>query len=275
MPVHVAELWVYPVKSCRGFRLERARLDARGISSDRKWMIVDAATGQFLTQRELPRMALIGVALGDGTLTLSWPGAGEVRVEAGEANDIDPAAAKAAGREIQITVWVSKCAAIDCGDEAAEALTAFLRPEKPCRLVRMKRDDPRRTMDGKSPVSFVDAYPLLVVSEASLADLNSRMAAPVEMDRFRPNLVVAGCGPYEEDAWKTARAGSAEFTGAFPCIRCALATVDQATAERGPEPLATLAEYRKAGFKVIFGKYFYHAGPGEIAVGDEVVVEPA
>ncbi len=264
MTIRIADLLVYPVKSCRGIRLDRARVGPRGFDHDREWMIVDAEKQTFLTQREFPRMALIETALDADALRLAIPNAGEFTIPF----------ENHAGAESEVTVWGNRCSAADCGDAIAAALTDYLRPEplKTCRLVRMKRNSVRSNPLGKGSVSFADAFPFLGVSEASLADLNARLGEPLPMDRFRPNLVFSGCAPYEEDEWKSFRAGDIQFAGEFKCIRCAITTINQSTAERGTEPLATLAQYRKLGMKVIFGNYFSHQNEGEIAVGGELEI---
>jgi uncharacterized protein YcbX len=121
-------------------------------------------------------------------------------------------------------------------------------------------------------VGFADGYPLLLLSEGSLDELNRRLEAPLPMDRFRPNVVVDGCGPHAEDRWRRLRVGDVEMRVVKPCSRCSITTVDQATAARGPEPLATLADYRLAGGKVLFGQNLVHESRGTLRVGDVVEV---
>ena len=147
-----------------------------------------------------------------------------------------------------------------------------------CQLVRKPEDDVRPVDSayarGGDQTSFADAFPLLLISEASLEDLNRRLESPVPMNRFRPNLVVRGCGPYAEDGWEEVRAGGASFRVAEPCARCAITTVDRGSGERGKEPLRTLATYRKADGEVLFGRYLIHASNGTVRVGDPVEVTP-
>jgi uncharacterized protein YcbX len=120
---------------------------------------------------------------------------------------------------------------------------------------------------------FADGFPFLLISEASLADLNRRIGRTLPMQRFRPNLVVRGCAPYAEDHWRRIRIGGVGFRLVKPCSRCIIPSIDPATGERdGSEPLATLSRYRQTGNKVYFGQNLIHDGPGRLAVGDRVVV---
>jgi len=234
--MHLSALHLYPVKSCRGLSVPSAELDDHGLVGDRRFMIVAEADGLFLTQRTHPRMALIETSLTSTELFLSSPGRGSVTV---------PLNASAGLR--RVTVWKSTVTADDCGDESAEWLTNFL--GLPLRLVRMggtfQRPMLKAAAQAGDVVSFADSCPLMVLSEASLADLNSRLAQPLPMNRFRPNFVIAGCEPYAEDTWDRVRIGDAVFRSAGPCARCPITTTDQFTAVRGKEPLKTLATYRR------------------------------
>ena len=181
-----------------------------------------------------------------------------------------------------VVIWRDTVRAQDCGDEAAKGLTEFLGLE--VRLVRAGRDYNRvvpekrtpESLKGRDglPVAFGDAFPFLITSIASIGDLNTRLDMPVPMDRFRPNIVIAGCGPYEEDTWVRIRIGDVEFVAAGPCGRCAIVTTDQHSGERGTEPLATLATYRRGeNGAVNFGQNFIHAtDKGAIRVGDSVTI---
>lgn len=265
--MHVAALYLYPVKSLRGIAVARANLDALGLVGDRRFLVVDAA-GKFLTQRAHPRMALIATALTADALTLSHPAQGSISVGLG-----------ADGAPASVVIWRDTVTAVDCGDAIAAWLSATL--GQPCRLVRIGEDyvrpvNPAKAQPGDA-VTFVDAYPLLAISEGSLADLNDRLVAqgeaPVPMDRFRPNLVVRDCAPYAEDAWQRVRAGEIVLRSAGACIRCTVPTVDPLTAERGPEPIRTLATYRRLPdtTHVVFGQNLIHeTKSGVIRVGDPV-----
>lgn len=267
---HVSGLFIYPVKSCRGHAVDRADVDAWGFVGDRRYMVV-SPDGQFFTQRQHPRMALIDTELTARGLALSSPNHGEVFIAAAENHGAK-----------RVTVWSSTVAAEECGDAAAEWLSRFL--GVPARLVRMGPDFDRPVKPGKARpgdvVTFADAYPFLVVGETSLAHLNDRIMAnggdPVPMDRFRPNLVIADCDPFAEDAWPQFRAGDVVFRNAGPCARCVVTTTDQQTAERGKEPLKTLATFRRDAADptdVNFGTNLVHETKhGSVRVGDDIIV---
>lgn len=252
---------IYPVKSCRGVAVDAAELDGLGLRGDRRWMIVDEE-GIFLSQRELPRLALIEPQAGAGWLTLAGPGIAPVGLRA-------PAAG---GRRARVRVWEDSVDALDGGEEAARWLSGFL--DRPARLVYLPEDAGRRIAPAWVPeeryTHFGDGFPLLLITEASLAELNRHLAEPVPMNRFRPNLVVSGTGPFDEDGWQGFRIGQVAFRAVKPCSRCATTTVDQATGVRGREPLATLATFRRRGVEVFFGQNVVHEGPGSLAVGDAV-----
>lgn len=261
---HVAALAVYPVKSCRGAWLDAARLGERGLEHDREWMVVDGEGG-FLSQRSQPRLARVRTAVAEGRLVLSAAGHG--RVEAALDHD---------GPARRVTVWHDVVEAVSAGAEAAAWLSDLL--EVPCELVRMPSATVRPVEPGRvgpgHRVGFADAYPLLLLSEASLEDLNRRLERPVPMDRFRPNIVVGGCEPYAEDGWASITVAGIELVVAKPCARCVVVTTDQATGERSAEPLRTLASYRRGEGGVLFGQNLVHLGRGEIAVGDAVHPRP-
>ena len=278
MPV-LSALYCYPVKSCRGIALAEAELDRRGIVHDREMLIVDRDDRQ-MTQRATPQLARIETALTDSALILRAPGGGgELRVPW-----------RAPGRPTrEVVIWNDTVTADDTGDAPAAWLSDVL--GESCRLVttglQSRRVRPLERLPAEVhpdvltrpvEVAFPDGYPLLVVSEESLADLNRRLDLPeaLPMDRFRPNLVISGCvDPYEEDTWKAFRVGTVRLFGGEPCGRCMITTTDQRTLERTPEPLRTLASYRRtAKGDVVFGQ---NAIPGAVGgrlrVGDVVVPE--
>ncbi|CAA9573561.1 MAG: Flavodoxin reductases (ferredoxin-NADPH reductases) family 1 [uncultured Thermomicrobiales bacterium] len=264
----VTALYHYPIKSCAGAALDVAALDARGIVHDREFMLVDAANGRFLTQRELPRMALITPRLDDGAdtvLTVSAPGVSPLSVPV-----------RASGPTREVIVWRDGCRVVDQGDEIARWFAAFLGVA--CRLVRLADDferkvDPAYATSARDQVGFADGFPLLLISEESLADLNARLAEPLPMNRFRPNVVVAGAGgPFAEDGWSRVRIGGTILHVVKACARCAITTTDQRTAAVGKEPLTTLATYRRGERGVLFGQNLIHEGPGTIRLGDRVEI---
>jgi uncharacterized protein len=259
----VSALHVYPIKSCRGLELKAVRFDHLGPLYDRRFMVV-GEDGGFLTQRELPRMALIEPRLGPTALQVSAPGMPQLKV----------AMTQRGAQRIEVSVWGHRGPAEDAGDHAADWFSAVL--ERPCRLVRFPDDGVRPIGRGRVPfdagIAFADGYPVLLLSEASLADLNGRLQQQVPMNRFRPNLVVRDCEPFAEDGWKRVRIGDVVLEVVKPCVRCAITTVDQRTGAAGKEPLATLATYRARDHEVLFGQNCVHHAPGSVRVGDEVEV---
>jgi uncharacterized protein len=272
--MHLSGLFLYPVKSLRGCSVTTAVIDDLGIVGDRRFLVVDE-NGRFLTQRVLPRMALIETVLSAGMLILRAPSAGTCSVSR-VARDDAPLRS--------VSVWKSEgLLAEDCGDEAAGWLSDFLAVK--CRLVRIgqkfRRPILKPNIAGPGDlVSFADAFPFLVISEASLTDLNDRLVAQgddaLPMDRFRPNLVVSGAAPFAEDTWTRFRIGEIVFHVAGPCTRCVITTTNQMTAERGKEPLRTLARYRRNAEDpgdVNFGQNLIHETKhGTLRVGDSVVL---
>ena len=254
-------LYFYPIKSCRGTSLDTAEVGPRGIVADRQWMIVDE-NGEFLTQREVPRMALVSPRLTGDVLEINGTGLPPLTVL--------PSARR---ERTNVTVWRDRCAAIDEGADAAEWLSNFL--EVPCRLVRIPDDEKRRAdpeyAGPDDQVGFADGFSFLLTSRASLDDLNRRLSIPLPMNRFRPNIVVDGTDAFEEDRWKRIRIDGIMFAVAKPCARCVTTTTDQDTAERSHEPLRTLATFRHvAGRGVMFGQNLIHDRSGVLHIGAEV-----
>jgi uncharacterized protein len=261
----VTGLYCYPIKSCGGVSLMMAQIGPRGIVHDRQFMVVDATTGLFYTQRELPRMALIRPRVEDGTLVVDAPGMSRLEVHPIE---------EGPGRDV--IVWRDRCPAIDQGQEVADWFSDFLQTN--CRLVRMQDDyvrqvDPTYAVSDSDQVGFADGYPFLLISEESLADLNTRLPSPLPMNRFRPNIVVAGGGaPYLEDRWRQIQIGGIDFHLVKACARCTITTTDQDTGVQGKEPLTTLAGYRRVERGVLFGQNLIHGGQGTLRLGDAVTV---
>ena len=256
-------LHVYPLKSAGGIALDEARVDESGLAWDRRWLIVDAA-GRFVTQRSHARMALVRTALEEDLLRVSAPGM--------RALDLPVDAAEQEPSE-SVPVWGLERFARPCGTEADGWATEWL--GEPCRLVRAVSPPSVRplTDGGKVRNGFADAYPALVVSTASLADLNGRLVEPLPMNRFRPNLVVDGVPAYAEDGWRRVRIGETTVVGKKTCLRCAITTTDQDTGTRGIEPLRTLATFRRVPEgEVAFGMNLGFEGPGTLRLGDPVRV---
>lgn len=254
---------IYPVKSCAGIALDTVFLDRFGPAGDRRWMVTDLA-GQFLTQRTLPALALVRVSqlpagglllsFGDAECSVAIPGLGAPFVEA--------------------TVWGDTVQAVDAGDGASAWLSGVL--GRDCRLVYMPEEteravDPNYARGGET-LGFADGFPLLLISEGSLAALNERLPQAVPMNRFRPNLVVSGCEPFAEDGWGRIRVGEVEMEVAKPCSRCAIPGIDQATGERDRHINRALAAFRRFDGQILFGQNLLYQGRGDLHVGDRVEV---
>ncbi len=256
--LRLSALYRYPVKSLAGQPLQQVGLDRFGLQADRRWMLVDRE-GRFLSQRELPRMALITPRLEAQGLLLQTPGMQAISVRRPDTG----------AERIRVRVWHDHCQAQLAEATANRWLSEFL--GLPCRLVYMPDESVRRVdsryATQQDQTAFSDGFPLLLISQASLDDLNSRLAEPLPMLRFRPNLVVEGCEPYAEDGWRQIRIGELTLRVVKPCSRCKITTVDPYTAETGSEPLKTLASYRRRGNQVYFGQNLLHDGPGELALG--------
>jgi uncharacterized protein YcbX len=257
-------LYRYPVKSLGGEEYPELDVEGRGLAFDRQWMVVDAQGG-FLTQRQQARMTLIGASVDDrGLLRLCAPGMPDMAVRSGADAD----------QRVEVTIWGDSVSAMPAGHEADAWLSEFL--ALPCRLVCFPQEQVRAVDPGFSrppdQVGFADGFPFLLISQASLDDLNGRLQDPVPMLRFRPNLVVEGCEAFAEDGWRRIRIGDVDFRVAKPCSRCVIPTIDLATGERGKEPLRTLMTYRRRDNKVYFGQNLIHDGVGRLAAGMTVEV---
>jgi hypothetical protein len=234
--VRIAALYVYPLKSARGTECSEAMLTSAGLAADRQWMIV-SAQGQFLTQRELPRMALLVPELSEARLVLRAHGGSQLTLSRA-----------LAGTPCRVRVWQDECAAFDEGDEAAAWLSQLL--GRPCRLVRFDPAQPRFSSPAwtgalRAENRFSDGFPLLALGTGSLADLNARLAVAIPVNRFRPNLLLEGLEPYAEDRIAELEHGEVRIRVVKPCTRCIITTTDQDSGERaGEEPLRTLRRYR-------------------------------
>ena len=252
----LSQLNIYPLKSAGGISVETTVPEARGLKHDRRWMVVNDS-GQFMTQRTFPGMALINTKLSNQTLNLNAPGMSELCL---------PLFPKS-GESLEVEIWGDRCEAWTTNPHAETWISEYL--GKSSRIVFMP-DHSMRTVDpdysiGESQVSFSDGFPLLLISEASLNDLNCRLPERVNMKHFRPNLVVKNTTAYEEDNWKLIRIGNCELQVVKPCSRCILTTVDPEKGKfYGKEPLRTLATYRKVTGKVLFGQNLISTIKGEL-----------
>lgn len=289
MSISISGLYIYPIKSCGGIALDRSPIGMAGLHNDRRWMVVDAG-GIFLSQRSHPAMARIRTELRDGYLIVTAPGQPRLDIPVDVIEDDDSV-------RTRVTVWRDEVDAVDEGDLAAQWFGALL--GTPCRLVKVHPQSRRLASTtrienwlARHPVAenfpphhifaFADGYPILVANEASLAELNQKLAAVrqsgVGMDRFRPNVVLSEFGAFDEDYTVLVSVGGVRLALVKPCVRCEIPNTDQSTGARASEPMATLATFRgQPGGGVTFGvNAIVDAPPGAVlSVGDraEVVLD--
>ncbi len=260
--VVVSSLFVYPIKSFGGVPLDRSNVGKRGLDFDRRWMLVDA-DGQFMTQRTDTRLALFRITIEEDGLRVRTPSGHETLVP------FDPS-----GDPVSVRVWKDTCEAIQVSTEVDAWFSKGLHQK--CSLVYMPETTLRPThpnfTEPGDVVGFADAFPVLVVSEASLENLNGKLQVPLPINRFRPNIVVKGWEPHQEDTFSRLQVGDLPLRFAKNCGRCSVTTTDQDTGVVGTEPLRTLASYRLNGQAVEFGAYYVPEATAQIAVGDVVLV---
>ena len=276
----VAALFVHPIKSAALVEVDEMTLDDRGAVGDRRWLVVDE-DGLQITAREYPPLALVRPSFAnanlessirrneDGPLVLNAPRMSSLRLEVPDAGDAST-----------VQVWKDRVDAIDAGDEAAAWMSDAI--GRRCRVVR-SAEDARRPLAPKYAgplayaerrVAFTDGAPLLLLGQGSVDELNARIVERggevLPVARFRPNILLSDCAPHEEDTWQSIRIGDVGIGVGSPCERCVMTTIDPLTAEKGLEPLRTLATYRRQGAQVVFAMNATHAAPGVLHVGDKV-----
>ncbi len=260
----VYRLFIYPVKSLGGIEVTAAEILPKGLAHDRRWMLTDEQN-RFLTQRNIPRMALLKLSFCAGGNGFAVQAGGDL-VQIPFATD---------GETFRAQIWND---VVDVTEPDAGVSKWFSETlDMPCKLVAFPEEnrrpvDPEYALQPTDQTSLSDGYPILIIGQSSLDDLNSRLTEPVGFDRFRPNIVFTGGSPYEEDGWKRFQIGKVPMAGVKPCARCTVPTIDQQTGIGGKEPLVTLNNYRKSGNKVLFGQNVIPMGPGSIYTGDEIVL---
>lgn len=277
----VASLHLYPVKSLAGIAREELAVEPWGPAADRRWMLT-SPDGDQLTQREHPRLALVRAEpLPDGAPG-AGPGAWGVRVTAPGREPLEVAAPPSGTGAVPVRLFGKRIEVVPADAKAGEWFSEYLGTR--VRLVHLDAPGRRRRLDpdfatGGETVSLADGFPLLVTAASSLDALNSLIAqgdhadeGPLPMNRFRPNLVVAGSAPWAEDGWRRLRVGEVVFRVAKPCGRCVVTTTDQSTGERGKEPLRTLARHRRYGDQLVFGQNLVPEHTGRVRSGDSVEV---
>lgn len=261
-PIEISELAIYPVKSLAQLTMNQLQVERFGFAFDRRWMIVDT-DGLMITQRKKARMCLIQPELLENGLRLQATGMPDLDVFC-----------LADSPRCSVTVWQDQCMALDCGDEAAMWLSRFL--DITCRLVffpdnEVRQVDTTYARPGDR-TAFSDGFPILLISQASLDELNRRLTKPVAMRRFRPNLVVTGCQPFAEDSWTKIRIGGIVFRIVKPCSRCVIPNIDPDTAEKSAEPTRTLSRFRLHEKKILFGQNVIAERQGKLELGMPVEI---
>jgi uncharacterized protein YcbX len=260
----VSQLFIYPVKSLGGIALNTAQLTDRGLQHDRRWMLIDD-NNRFLSQRENAQMALFKLEVLADALKVTYTTDG---------SSISIPFVPLKEDLLEVTIWDDTCT----GQLVSDAVDAWFTVKLgiPTRLVYMPDEthrtaDPRYTTQG-TIASFADAYPALLIGQASLDDLNSRLLEKLPMNRFRPNIVFTGGDPYSEDLMNHITINGVDMYGVKLCARCVMTTIDQETTAKGKEPLKTLAGYRRKGSKILFGQNLAFNSNGMISVGNELNV---
>jgi uncharacterized protein YcbX len=262
----ISQLFIYPVKSLGGIEVSEAQLTDRGLQYDRRWMLVNV-NNQFLTQREHPEMCLLQTAIGSDELIVYHKNDPEDGIHI----PLQPLPGVAT---ITVQVWNDECNVQLVSDAADAWFSAKL--SIPCRLVYMPDNEKRKVDPGYASendiTSFSDGYPLLIIGQASLDDLNSRLAEPLPINRFRPNIVFSGGAPYDEDIMEHVKINGIDLYGVKLCARCVMTTINQTNKARSKEPLKTLASYRMKNNKIYFGQNILHKQTGRLTQGDSIEI---
>lgn len=263
---YLSEINIYPIKSLGGISLNEAEIEEKGLQHDRRWMLIDEE-GTFITQRKHFELALLQVDIAENIMTVSH----KKNLNHAISFSID----EETGESISVTVWDDRSTGFEVNTKVSNWFSEFLKMK--VRLVKMASADRRlvdqRYASNNETVSFADGYPCLLIGQSSLNGLNEKLSIPIRMDRFRPNFVFTGGIPHVEDNFSTFFLGDVMFSAVKPCARCVLITIDQQNGLKGQEPLRTLAGYRTAGKKILFGQNLIHKGSGIIRLGDELRIE--
>ena len=258
---HVSELTIYPLKSAQGINLHTLDYMGRGPKLDRQWMVVNSKK-RFLSQRQFPLMCLIKTQLIDNELILSAP----------EQEPLIISFNNESLEEKTVDVWKDQVNALDCGAEAANWISRYLKHD--CQLVVMPNETERFVdtdyANNKETVSFADGFPSLIISQASLDDFNSKLEQSISMAHFRPNIVIDGCPPYAEDKWQKIKINGIIFSLVKPCSRCIIPAIEPNSGNKRMDIIKALSTHRRRGNASYFGQNALHDSEGQICVGDNV-----
>ena len=278
MDLRISQLYRYPVKSMGAVKLQQARIDRFGIEKDRRWMLVDN-NGKFITQREIAQMTLLSVTEselvgGDWELAIEAPQDLELPEQCEQTLSFSVSKHFALNESVSVAVWGDACEGKVADDFINQWLSLVL--GIPCRLVFMEegysRNVDKEYAKNNETVSFADGFPLLLTTEPSLTAFNQHLESPIEMLRFRPNIVISGNHSFAEDGWKTLRVGNIDFCVVKPCSRCAIPTINRRSAKKEPAVFKALKQYRSIGKEVYFGQNLLAMSVGTISVGDKVEI---
>lgn len=264
----ITGLYIYPIKSLKGFSVQATKLSATGFEHDRRWMLVDPQN-RFISQREHPELCLFDVQPDAHGFNISLNGA-----------SFHVPHSLQDGQRKWVRIWDDEVVSVEFtagsawfSQQLGRDVALVYLPDDASRLV-----DTTYAFKGEV-VSFADGFPVLCIGEASMNLLQSKVTEPMSIERFRPNLVFSGGTPHCEDTWKEVQIGSVLMVGAKPCGRCQITTIDQQSGKAGKEPLRTLATYRQWNQKIIFGENMLIPSAGYVQVGDPIEVlshkEPA
>ena len=263
--LQVSQLFIYPIKSLGGIAMQTVEITATGFKYDRRWMLVDEQN-MFLTQRAHPQMALLQTGENnDGIFVFH---------KQNPLHSIILPPANEYGKKVSVTVWDDVCDALEADEDTNDWFSDMLQIN--CKLVYMP-DETKRLVDKRYAAnneitSFSDGYPILMIGQSSVDNLNEKLAEALPMNRFRPNIVFTGGHAHIEDEMAAFEIEGIKFLGVKPCARCVMTTINQQTAQGGKEPLKTLAGYRLKNNKIYFGQNILQQQNGSISIGDAITI---
>jgi uncharacterized protein len=263
--MQISQLFIYPVKSLGGIAKQSVEITSTGFKHDRRWMLVDEKN-LFLTQRTHPQMALLQTAETEKGITVFYKQNPQESIIIPFENDYS--------KKLMVTVWDDVCEAVEVNENLNKWFSAMLHIN--CKLVYMP-DDTKRLVDKRyatndEVTSFSDGYPILMIGQSALDNLNRQLTETLPMERFRPNIVFTGGHAHIEDEMAAFSIGETNFLGVKPCARCVMITINQQTAQGGKEPLKTLSTYRQKNNKIYFGQNVLQQQNGNINVGNEIKI---